>query len=111
MSDIDASISVAMISRNEEAAVGRVIADIQGAVPGAEIVLVDSSTDKTAEIAERAGARVIRQVPPRGYGPAMQAADAASAPRALANRTAFGCPVSRALAGVPEITLEASLAK
>jgi glycosyltransferase involved in cell wall biosynthesis len=68
------SISVAMISRNEEAAVGSVIADIRRVVPDAEIVLCDSSTDRTAELAEAAGARVIRQLPPRGYGPAMEAA-------------------------------------
>jgi glycosyltransferase involved in cell wall biosynthesis len=63
-----------MISMNEEGAVGGVLADIRRAVPGAEIVLVDSSSDRTAEIAEAAGARVIKQVPPRGYGPAMSAA-------------------------------------
>jgi glycosyltransferase involved in cell wall biosynthesis len=68
------SISVVMISKNEEGAVGGVIADIRRAVPAAEIVLVDSSTDRTAEIAAAAGARVIKQVPPRGYGPAMEAA-------------------------------------
>jgi glycosyltransferase involved in cell wall biosynthesis len=32
---------------------------------------VDSSKDRTAEIAESLGARVIRQFPPKGYGPAM----------------------------------------
>lgn len=69
-----ASVSVVMISRNEEAAVSKVIASIHAAVPEAEIVLVDSSTDRTAEVAEAAGARVIVQLPPRGYGPAMGAA-------------------------------------
>jgi glycosyltransferase involved in cell wall biosynthesis len=34
-------------------------------------VIVDSSRDSTAEIAEQMGARVIRQFPPRGYGHAM----------------------------------------
>jgi glycosyltransferase involved in cell wall biosynthesis len=68
------SVSVVMISRNEEAAVGPVISAIRAAVPRAEVVLVDSSTDRTAEVAEAVGARVIRQLPPRGYGPAMAAA-------------------------------------
>jgi glycosyltransferase involved in cell wall biosynthesis len=68
------SVSVVMISKNEEGAVGAVIADIRRAVPAAEVVLVDSSSDRTAEIAQAAGARVIRQVPPRGYGPAMETA-------------------------------------
>lgn len=67
-------ITVAMITKNEEAAVGKVIRDIQAAVPGAEILLVDSSADKTAQIAEELGARVIRQFPPKGYGPAMELA-------------------------------------
>lgn len=66
-------ISVAMISMNEEKAVGRVIGDIQSALAGREheIVIVDSSSDRTPEISEQMGARVIRQVPPQGYGRAM----------------------------------------
>lgn len=61
-----------MISLNEEKAVGQVIADIRANAPEAEIVLVDSSKDRTPEIAEQAGARVIRQFPPRGYNKAME---------------------------------------
>ena len=65
------SVTVGMISMNEEKAVGAVIDDIRKNAPGAEILLVDSSKDRTAEIAEARGARVVRQLPPRGYGPAM----------------------------------------
>jgi glycosyltransferase involved in cell wall biosynthesis len=66
-------ISVAMITMNEERAVARVIEDIRAAMGSAEyeIVLVDSSKDQTAVIAERMGARIIRQFPPQGYGRAM----------------------------------------
>jgi glycosyltransferase involved in cell wall biosynthesis len=64
-------LSVVMITMNEEAAVAKVIADIRAVAPDAEILLVDSSKDRTAEIAESLGARVIRQFPPKGYGPAM----------------------------------------
>lgn len=66
-------ISVAMISMNEEKAVASVIADIRAALEGRdhEIVIVDSSRDRTPEIAEELGARVIRQFPPQGYGRAM----------------------------------------
>ena len=66
-------ISVAMITMNEEQAVARVINDIRAALEDREheIVIVDSSRDSTAEIAERMGARVIRQFPPKGYGHAM----------------------------------------
>jgi glycosyltransferase involved in cell wall biosynthesis len=60
-----------MITRNEEAAVAKVLGDIRAVVPDAEILVVDSSEDRTAEIAAAAGARVIRQFPPRGYSPAM----------------------------------------
>jgi glycosyltransferase involved in cell wall biosynthesis len=68
------TLTVAMITRNEEKAVAKVIQSIRAAVPAAEILIVDSSTDRTAEIAEGLGARVIRQIPPRGYGPAMDLA-------------------------------------
>ncbi|HTR39790.1 MAG TPA: glycosyltransferase family 2 protein [Bryobacteraceae bacterium] len=66
-------ISVAMISMNEERAIGRVMEDIHRALAGRkyEVVIVDSSRDATPEIAERMGARVIRQFPPQGYGRAM----------------------------------------
>ena len=63
-----------MITMNEEQAVGRVIQDIRRIVPEAEILLVDSSKDRTPTIAESLGARVIRQFPPKGYGPAMDLA-------------------------------------
>ncbi len=67
-------ITVAMITKNEARAVRKVIDDIKAVVPNAEIVIVDSSSDETAEIAQSLGARVIRQFPPRGQGPAMDAA-------------------------------------
>lgn len=63
-----------MITMNEEGAVGKVIADIRRVAPEAEILLVDSSKDRTPEIAESLGCRVIRQFPPQGYGPAMNRA-------------------------------------
>lgn len=65
------SLTVGMISMNEAAAVGKVIDQIHAQNLGAEVLLVDSSTDHTPVIAEGKGARVVRQVPPRGYGPAM----------------------------------------
>jgi glycosyltransferase involved in cell wall biosynthesis len=68
------TLTVAMITRNEEKAIAKVIADIRQVVPQAEILVVDSSSDRTAAIAEDLGARVIRQFPPKGYGPAMDLA-------------------------------------
>ena len=67
-------VTVAMISRNEEGAIAKVMADIKKAIPEAEVLLVDSSTDQTAEIAQKLGARVIKQMPPRGYNAAMERA-------------------------------------
>ncbi len=67
-------LTVSMITMNEEGAVAKVIRDIQRVAPDAEVLLVDSSKDRTAEIAEELGARVIKQFPPQGYGPAMDRA-------------------------------------
>ena len=67
-------ISVVMISMNEEKAVTGVINDIKKYAPSAEILIVDSSKDKTAEIAEANGAKVIKQLPPKGYSRAMELA-------------------------------------
>ena len=69
-------ISVLMITLNEENAIEKVILDIQKATAGrdVEIVVVDSSKDRTPQIAERLGARVVRQFPPQGYGRAMERA-------------------------------------
>lgn len=67
-------LTVAMITMNEEGAVAKVVGDIRSVAPDAEILLVDSSRDRTAEIAEGLGCRVIKQFPPQGYGPAMDRA-------------------------------------
>ena len=67
-------LTVSMITMNEEGAVAKVVGDIRGVVPDAEILLVDSSRDRTAEIAQDLGCRVIKQFPPEGYGPAMDRA-------------------------------------
>jgi glycosyltransferase involved in cell wall biosynthesis len=67
-------LTVSMITMNEEGAVAKVIGDIRRVAPDAEILLVDSSKDRTAEIAQELGCRVIKQFPPRGYGPAMNRA-------------------------------------
>jgi glycosyltransferase involved in cell wall biosynthesis len=68
------NLTVAMITRNEAGAISKVIGDVRQAVPDAEILVVDSSSDRTAEVARELGARVIKQLPPRGYGPAMDLA-------------------------------------
>jgi len=67
-------VSVVMGSRNEEGAISKVIKGIQKATRDqAEIVVVDGSLDRTPDIAESLGAKVIRQKP-QGYGVAVKAA-------------------------------------
>lgn len=66
-------LSVVTITLNEEKAIGKVIKDIQANAGECEILVVDSSTDSTPEIAASLGARVIKQEP-CGYGVAMKTA-------------------------------------
>jgi glycosyltransferase involved in cell wall biosynthesis len=72
-------LAVVMGTYNEEAAIGRVLDDIETVTDGAAaVVCVDGSSDRTPEIAREKGARVIEQEP-QGYGVAvhraLQAAD------------------------------------
>jgi glycosyltransferase involved in cell wall biosynthesis len=67
-------VSVVMGTYNEEAAIGKVIQDVETVSDGeARVVCVDGSDDRTPEIAREHGARVIRQEP-RGYGVAVREA-------------------------------------
>jgi len=67
-------VSVVMGTYNEEEAVGTVLSDIERVTDGrAEVVVVDGSEDRTAEIAREHGARVIEQ-DPQGYGIAVREA-------------------------------------
>ena len=60
-------VSVIIPTHNEAQAIGRVLADLPANLV-TEVLVVDSnSTDGTAEIAEKAGARVLDE-PRRGYG-------------------------------------------
>ncbi len=69
--------AVVMISRNEEGAIAKVIEDVRYAVPEAEVIVVDGSSDRTPEIAAAHGARVIRE-PGGGAANALVAALQAS---------------------------------
>ena len=64
-------ISVCMGTKNEEKAIKKVIEDFRKVLgKEVEFVITDSSSDRTAEIAESLGAKVMRQ-PPQGYGIAL----------------------------------------
>lgn len=67
-------VSVVMGAYNEAEAIGPVLDDIAAATDGrAEVVVVDSSDDGTADIARERDARVVDQSP-RGYGAAVRRA-------------------------------------
>jgi Glycosyl transferase family 2 len=67
------SLTVGMLSMNEEPSVDKMMDEIRKYAPDAQILLVDSSSDRTPGMARAKGATVIRQLPPRGHGPAMEA--------------------------------------
>mgnify|MGYP003394280152 CR=1 FL=1 len=73
--DIDyLKVSVVMGTRDEEKAIEKVIKDIKNVTGNqVEIIIVDGSKDRTPEIAEGLGAKVIRQEP-KGYGIAVKLA-------------------------------------
>ncbi|MFB6311816.1 MAG: dolichyl-phosphate hexose transferase [Salinirussus sp.] len=67
-------LAVVMGTYNEEAAIGTVLSDIDRVTDGrASVVCVDSSDDRTPDIAREHGARVIEQEP-QGYGVAVRTA-------------------------------------
>jgi SAM-dependent methyltransferase len=67
------SLTVGMLTMDEEPSCARMIEAIRKYAPDAKILCVDSSLrDRTPVIAAELGARVVRQLPPRGHGPAME---------------------------------------
>jgi hypothetical protein len=66
------SLTVGMLTLNEIESIEPMIADIRKVAPDAKILVIDSSSDATPDIATKLGARVVRQLPPRGHGPAME---------------------------------------
>jgi glycosyltransferase involved in cell wall biosynthesis len=64
-------VAIVMITMNEEDSIAKVAQELRRDVPGATITIVDSSEDRTPEIAAEEEVDVVRQYPPEGYGPAM----------------------------------------
>jgi glycosyltransferase involved in cell wall biosynthesis len=67
------SVTVVIPAYNEEDAIGALIADVRRAGAWREVLVVDdASTDRTAERAEAAGARVVRHPYNKGNGAAVK---------------------------------------
>ena len=80
---MSAELTVLVVARDEEAAIGASVTRLRGAFPDAEIVVADDgSRDATATRAEAAGARVVR-LPRRGKGQALTLAERTCADGAL----------------------------
>jgi glycosyltransferase involved in cell wall biosynthesis len=68
-----ATVSVVIPAHNEEDAIGAVVTAARGLAPWREVLVVDdASTDRTAERAEAAGARVVRHPYNKGNGAAVK---------------------------------------
>jgi len=65
-------VSVIIAALNEEEAIANVVASVPREIASEIIVVDNGSTDRTAEVALAAGARVVTE-PQRGYGRAFRA--------------------------------------
>ncbi|HVJ42041.1 MAG TPA: glycosyltransferase family 2 protein [Dongiaceae bacterium] len=72
-------VTIVIPCLNEEEAIGAVVRDVLALSLGEVIVVDNGSTDRTAEVAAQAGARVVKE-PTRGYGRACAAGIAALRP-------------------------------
>jgi hypothetical protein len=80
---VDDSLTILVAARDEEAAIGASVATLRQAFPGGEVIVADDgSHDRTADVAEEAGAIVLR-LPRRGKGQALSAAERAAPPGRL----------------------------
>ena len=80
---MDDPLTILVAARDEEAAIGQTVATLRRDFPDAEVIVADDgSRDRTAELAEAAGAIVLR-LPRRGKGQALSAAERAAPPGRL----------------------------
>jgi glycosyltransferase involved in cell wall biosynthesis len=76
-------LTILVAARDEDAVIGDTVRSLRRSFPDAEVIVGDDgSRDRTADIAEDAGAVVLR-LPRRGKGQALSAAERAAPPGAL----------------------------
>jgi hypothetical protein len=76
-------LTILVAARDEEAVIGDTVRALRRGFPDAEVIVADDgSRDRTADVAEAAGAVVLR-LPRRGKGQALSAAERAAPPGAL----------------------------
>ena len=80
---MDEPLTILLAARDEEAAIGKTVGALRRDFPDAEVIVADDgSRDRTADVAEAAGAIVLR-LPRRGKGHALSAAERAAPPGCL----------------------------
>jgi hypothetical protein len=80
---VDEPLTILVAARDEEQVIGTTVSSLRRALPDAEVIVADDgSRDGTAEVAEAAGAIVVR-LPARGKGQALSVAERAAPPGRL----------------------------
>ncbi len=80
---MDDPLTILVAARDEESVIGGTVEMLRRSFPRAEVIVADDgSKDRTADIAEDAGAIVLR-LPRRGKGQALSAAERAAVPGSL----------------------------
>jgi hypothetical protein len=80
---VDDALTILIAARDEEAAIVQTVTALRRAFPAAEVIVADDgSRDRTADLAEEAGAVVLR-LSRRGKGQALSAGERAAPPGAL----------------------------
>ncbi|MDX6369770.1 MAG: hypothetical protein QOG93_1272 [Gaiellaceae bacterium] len=80
---MDDALTILIAARDEEVAIGKTVTALRRAFPAAEVIVADDgSHDRTADVAEEAGAVVLR-LARRGKGQALSAGERAAPPGAL----------------------------
>ena len=80
---MDEPLTILVAARDEESVIGATVATLRRAFPDAEVIVADDgSRDATADVAEEAGAVVLR-LSRRGKGQALSAAERAALPGGL----------------------------